>query len=78
MRISGEYDYNGARYMFISLQGDFKWVYRQLLMHMKKWNILCGQINVNDELRYTVFVCKKCIFLYRCNDGRVCSFRRVR
>ena len=77
MKISGGFVCNGAKYLFTSLEGDFKWVYRELLMYMKKWNIPYGQIYVNDEKRYTVFVCDKCIFLYRCNDGHVCSFRRM-
>ena len=78
MKVRGWFICNGAEYAFVSLHGDFKWVYGELLKYMKKWSIKHGQIDVNDEKRYTVFVCAKCILLYRCNDGHVCSFRRVR
>ena len=76
MKISGGFVCNGAKYLFTSLEGDFKWVYRQLLKHMKKWNVLYGQIYVNDEKRYTVYVRDKCIRIYRCIDGHRCSYRR--
>ena len=76
MKISGGFVCNGAKYLFTSLEGDFKWVYGELLKYMKKWSVPLGDIFVDDEKRYTVFVCAKCILLYRCNDGHVCSFRR--
>ena len=76
MEVRGWFISNGAQYAFVSLKGDFKWVYGELLKYMKKWSIKHGQIDVDGVQRYTVFVCDKCIFLYRCNDGHVCSFRR--
>lgn len=76
MDVRGWFICNGAKYAFVSLKGDVKWVYRELLKYMKKWSIKHGQIDVNDEKRYTVFVRDKCIRIYRCIDGHRCSYRR--
>ena len=76
MTIRGYFDCNGAQYAFVSLQGDFKWVYRELLKYMKKWSIKHGQIDVDDMPKYSVFVRDNCIRVYRCIDGHRCSYRR--
>ena len=76
MEVRGWFIYNGAQYGFVSLHGDFKWVYGELLKYMKKWSIRCGQIDVNDECRYYVFVRDKYIRIYRCIDGYIWLYDR--
>ena len=76
MEVRGWFICNGVQYAFVSLKGDVKWVYRELLKYMKKWSIRRAQIDVNDECRYYVFVRDKRIRIYRCIDGHRCSYRR--
>ena len=75
-RICGGTIHNGARYEFVSLSGDFKWVYCELLKHMKKWASICGHITVNDNWLYSVLVRDNYIRIYRWKDGYVCTYRR--
>ena len=76
MRISGGYDYNGASYCFISLHGDFKWVYCELLKHMKKWNVRVGRIFVDDYWKYSVLVYARSILIIRVTNWHICSYSR--
>ena len=76
MEVRGWFICNGAQYAFVSLKGDVKWVYRELLKYMKKWSIRWGQIDVNDECRYYVFVLEKYIQIYRCIDGYIWLYDR--
>ena len=74
--IRGWFVCNGAQYAFVSLEGDFKWVYYNLLKHMKKWKIRGGYISVNDKIRYFVFVRAMSIRIYRSIDGHNCVYKR--
>ena len=76
MRICGTIFHNGAVYEFISLSGDFKWVYHKLLKYMKKWNELRGHIDVNDSWKYTITVNSTYIMVSRWSDSKTCIYSR--
>lgn len=76
MRICGKVLYNGARYEFISLRGDFKFVYCQLLKHMKKWSVRWGDIYVDGDGKYTVYVGDSNLLIYRWSDHKECAYNR--
>lgn len=76
MRICGGVIHNGARYEFISLSGDMQFVYRNLLMHMKKWKVRFGHIDVDGKWRYSVYVGDNDILLYRWPECKICVYRR--
>ena len=76
MEIRGKVLRNGACYEFVSLHGDFKFVYRQLLMHMKKWGIRWGDIYVDGDGKYSVYVGGIVIMIYRFSDCMSCTYKR--
>lgn len=76
MKISGGFVCNGAKYLFTSLDGDFKWVYRQLLKYMKKWAVRLGDIYVDGDGKYTVYVGDSNILIFRWADHKECAYNR--
>ncbi len=76
MKISGVIIHNGARYEFISLSGDFKFVYRNLLSHMKKWGVRFGHIDIDGDWKYSVCVGADYILINRWPKFKICLYNR--
>lgn len=76
MRIEGYFLHNGARFGFVSLEGNSKWVFYNLLKYMKNWAIPQGTIYANGKREYDVFSCNDYIRIYRCKDGYMWKYKR--